>query len=120
MKKLQQPNQSNVHNLYYVRCEDSRHFRNKQEGKIKAKICDLESNSKIKNIADLYRGINDFRKGYHPRTNMVKDEKGDLITDSHSTLVRWRNHSYQPLNLHGVNDDIKIYCRATSAKAECL
>jgi len=29
MKELQQPNQSNVHNLNNVRCEDSRHFRNK-------------------------------------------------------------------------------------------
>ena len=29
--------------------------------------------SKIKNIRDLYRGINNFNKGYHPRTNIVKD-----------------------------------------------
>jgi hypothetical protein len=25
---------------------------------------------------DLYRGIRDFKKGYQPRTNVVKDEKG--------------------------------------------
>jgi len=72
---------------------------------MKAKIGDLEGNSTIKNIGDLYRGINDFRKGYQPRTNIVKDEKGDLITDSHSILARWRNHSYQLLIVHGVNDD---------------
>jgi hypothetical protein len=29
----------------------------------KAKIEDLETNSKIKNIKDLYRGISDFKKG---------------------------------------------------------
>jgi hypothetical protein len=26
---------------------------------------------------DLYRGINDFKKGYQPKTIIVKDEKGD-------------------------------------------
>jgi hypothetical protein len=35
---------------------------------------------------------------------MVKDEKGDLVTDSHSVLARWRNHSFQLFNVHGVND----------------
>jgi hypothetical protein len=45
----------------------------------------------------LYSGISDFKKGYHPRTNIVKDEKGDLFADSHSTLARWRNHFSQPL-----------------------
>jgi hypothetical protein len=44
----------------------------------------------------LYRGISDFKKGYRTGTNIVKDEKGDekgdWITDSHSILIRWRNH----------------------------
>jgi hypothetical protein len=52
----------------------------------------------------LYRGINDFKKGYQPRTNVVKDEKGDLDADSHSILGRWRNHFFQLLNVHGVKD----------------
>jgi hypothetical protein len=52
----------------------------------------------------LYRGINDFKKGYQPRTNIVKDEKGDLVADSYSILVRWRNYFSQLLNVHGDND----------------
>jgi hypothetical protein len=37
------------------------------EGYLKHKIVELEINSKIKkNIRDLYRGINDFKKGYLP------------------------------------------------------
>jgi hypothetical protein len=38
------------------------------------------------------------------RTNVVKDEKGDLVADSHSILARWRNHFSQLLNIHWVND----------------
>ena len=53
---------------------------------------------------DLYRGINDFKKGYQPRTNIVRDEKGDLFTDYHSILTRWRNHFCQLFNVHGVSD----------------
>jgi hypothetical protein len=43
---------------------------------LKAKINELKTNSKNKNM---YRGISDFKKGYQPRPNVVKDEKGDLV-----------------------------------------
>jgi hypothetical protein len=49
----------------------------------------------------LYRGISDFKKGYRPRTNIAKDDKGDLVTDCHSILTRWRNYFSQLLKVHG-------------------
>ena len=52
----------------------------------------------------MYRGINDFKKGYQPRTNMVKDEKSDVVTGPHSILAKWRNHFSHILNVHGVDD----------------
>ena len=54
---------------------------------LKVKINELETNSKNKNIRDLYRGINDFKKGYQARTNVVNDEKGDLVADSYSIVA---------------------------------
>ena len=41
---------------------------------------------------------------YQPRTNVVKDDKGDLFADSYSILAMWRNYFSQILNVHGVND----------------
>jgi len=76
MQWIQDLSRSNVNNLNSVRCDASRHFRNKQKAYLKAKIEELETNSKISNIRDLYRGINDFKKGYQPRTFILKDEKG--------------------------------------------
>ena len=35
---------------------------------------------KIRSIRDLYSGVCDFKKGYQPRTNIVKVEKGHLVT----------------------------------------
>jgi len=92
MQWLEDPNPSNVDNLITVRCEATRHFRNKDKEFFQTKIDELETNSNVKNIRDLYRGINDFKKGYEPRTKIVKDEKVDLVTDYHSILTRWRNH----------------------------
>jgi hypothetical protein len=63
----------------------------------------LETNSNLKNITDLYRDISDFKKVYQPRTNVVKDERDDLVTDSHSILARWRNHFCQVLNVNMEN-----------------
>jgi TATA-binding protein-associated factor Taf7 len=59
----------NEDNMSNVRCEVSRHFRKKKREYLKDKINELESNIKNK-IRDLYRGINKFKKGYQPRTNL--------------------------------------------------
>jgi len=50
----------------------------------------------------LYRCISDFKNGYQRRTNIVKNEKGDLVSDCHSILARWRNHFSQLFNVSGV------------------
>jgi hypothetical protein len=60
---LQEPSEANEDNLSDVRWEASRHFRNKKREYLKDKINELESNSKNKNIRDLFRGINEFKKG---------------------------------------------------------
>jgi hypothetical protein len=104
MQWVQDLNQSNADNLNNVRREGSMHFRNKKKEYLKAKTCELETNSKIKNIRDLYRDINNFKKGYQPRRNIVKGEKGDLITDSRDILARCRNHYSKLFNVHGVSD----------------
>ena len=66
-------------------------------------LLELETKSKIRNIRELYRGISDFKNGYRPRTDIVKDEKGDLVADSDSIFARWRNYFSQLLNVHGDN-----------------
>ena len=70
---------------------------------LKAKIDELETNSKPKNVRDLCRGISDFSLVYQPRSNIVKDEKDDLVTNSLSILARWRNHFSQLFSTRGFN-----------------
>jgi hypothetical protein len=68
---------------------------------LKDKITEIELNSKNKNIRDLYRSITEFRKGYQPKTNLVKDERGDLLADPQKILTRWKNCFCQLLNVQG-------------------
>jgi hypothetical protein len=63
---LQDPKQSNADNLNSASREARRHIRNKNNEYLKAKINDLESNSKTKNIKVLYRGINGFKRVTNP------------------------------------------------------
>jgi hypothetical protein len=62
---LQDPSEINWDNLNNVTCEAIRYFRNKMREYLKDKINELASNSKYKNIGDLYRGI----RGYQLRNN---------------------------------------------------
>jgi hypothetical protein len=55
------------------------------------------------NLRDLCRVISKFKKGYQPRNNLVKDQKIDLLADSHRISNRWKYHFCQLLNVHGVN-----------------
>jgi hypothetical protein len=98
---LQDPSEINGNNLKNIRREASRHFRNKKMEYLKDKINEVASNNKNKNIRDLYRGINEFKKGYQPRSNLVKDENGDLLADSHNILNRWKNYFSQLPNARG-------------------
>ena len=103
MQWIQDPSRSNVDNLNNVGCDAST-FQEQKKAYLKAKIEKLGTNSKINNIRYLYRGINDFKKGYQPKTIIVKDEKGDLVPDSHSIMTRWRNYFSQLFNVHGAKD----------------
>jgi len=71
---------------------------------LRDKIEELETNSKIQNIMEFYGGINDFKKGYQPRCNIIKDENGDWLADSHSNVARWRKYFSQLFNVHGIKE----------------
>jgi hypothetical protein len=51
----------------------------------------------------LYRDINEFKKGYQPRINIVKDENGNLLANPPNVLNRWKNFFNQVLNVDGVH-----------------
>jgi hypothetical protein len=80
---LQYQSKINGDNWNNVRREISRHFRNKKRKYMKDKVDELATNSKNKNIRDLCKGINTFKRDSLPRSYFLKNENGDLLADSH-------------------------------------
>jgi hypothetical protein len=97
--------------LNNTRHEASRHFSNKKREYLKDQSSEVAMNSKNKSITDLYKGINKFKTGYQLRSNLVKNENGDLLVDSHNILNRQKNYFSQLLNIRRVSDvkQIEIY-----------
>jgi hypothetical protein len=55
-------------------------------------------------ILQICRDINEFKKWYQPRINIIKYENGNLLADPHSVLNRWNNFFNQVLYVHGVHN----------------
>jgi len=62
MQWLQDPKQNTIDSLNNVRHENNRHIRNKKKEYLQVAIDEIKTHSKIKNISELCRGIEDFKK----------------------------------------------------------
>jgi hypothetical protein len=108
---LQDPSEINGDNMNNARHEAGIYFRNKKREYMKDKINEIATNSKNKNISDLYRRIHEFMRGYQPRNKLVKAEYVDLLEDYHNILNRWKNYFSQLLNMQSISDvkQIEVY-----------
>jgi hypothetical protein len=55
--------ESNILDILNVRCEASRHFKNKKRDYLKDILNELVTHNKNKNVRDLCRGESEFQKG---------------------------------------------------------
>jgi hypothetical protein len=85
---LQNPNQINRDNLQNLRRETGRIFRNKKREYLKGKVNELETNNKNKNIRDLYRGINEFKKRYVCMYVRTYNYQPEGWLDPHTVLAK--------------------------------
>jgi hypothetical protein len=101
---LQDSIQVNGDNVSKVRREASTHFGNKKRECLKNKINELETHSEIKNFRLFLGAYMKFKNGWQPRSNLLKDVKGDLLADSHNIPNMQKNYFPQLLNVNGVSD----------------
>jgi hypothetical protein len=101
---LQNPSQINRDNRKNLRHETSRTFRNKKTEYLKVKINELEINNKNKNIRNLYRGINEFKRGYQPRIIVIKYKYGNLQADPQCVQKHNSFNTNTPLSESYKND----------------
>ena len=66
----------------------------REKGKcLTRKINEPETNSKNRNIRDLWSSSDEFKAGYQPRDNFIEDETGDQLVECHSTMNGQKYHS---------------------------
>jgi hypothetical protein len=47
--------------------------------------------------------INEFKRCYQPRSNLMKEKNGDLLAYSHIILTRWKKYFSLLLNVHSAS-----------------
>jgi hypothetical protein len=52
----------------------------------------LQQTVRTRTLGTCNTGINEFKRGYQPRSNLVQDENGDMAADSHNILKRWKKY----------------------------
>jgi hypothetical protein len=87
---LQNPSKTDGDSLNKINCETSRTVRNREREYLKEKKCMSLKRTARSKMSEAYFeiSINEFKKGYHPKSNKAKDENGYLLSDSHSILGR--------------------------------
>jgi hypothetical protein len=65
---------------------------------------ELAAYGKNKDISDIYRWLNEFKRYDHSRSDLVKYESGKVFADSHNIWNRWKKNFCQLLNIHRFND----------------
>jgi hypothetical protein len=76
-----------------IRREARGHFMIKKREYLKNKINRFWINITKKSIRGLYRGVNELKRGYQHRRNLVKDGNVELLADSHIFLNKWKKMS---------------------------
>jgi hypothetical protein len=67
---LQDSSEINGDNLNNIRCETSRHFRNKKREYLKDKTDELATDIRTRTLRDLYKEIIEFKRDHQPRSNL--------------------------------------------------
>ena len=106
---LQDPNNQTAEDFSIVRRDTSRMLRKKKSDYMKANVNKLEENSKSKNIRELYKGINEFKKGYHPRPYVIKKHDGTIVADTASILSRWEQFNLLNVNQSTSHEGSEVY-----------
>lgn len=66
-------------------------FKNKKCQFLKRKIEEIDENCHRNNVRGMYMGINNFRKRFQARTEVIKDDNENFITDPTRVINTWKN-----------------------------
>ena len=72
--------------------------RHKKRRILNDKLIELDDNFKSKNIRNAFKIAKSIKTGYVAKTNLVKDETGQILSNSDKIKTRWQEYFQQLLN----------------------
>ena len=82
---LQNPNDQTAEDFTNIRHDTCRTLKRKKRNYMKVKVNTHEENSKTVN-GEIYKGINEFKKGYQPHAYIIKKHDGTIVADTSNIL----------------------------------
>jgi hypothetical protein len=58
----------------------------------------------LREVLQLHRGIIEFRRGCQPISNLMNDENGDLLADSHNIFKQAEKLLLPVVDVHSISD----------------
>ena len=79
---LKNPSDQTAEDLTNIRCENLRPFKKNKLDYMEAKVDKLEETVRTKNIWEMYKSTNEFKKEYQPRTYVINTDDGIIVVYS--------------------------------------
>ena len=104
---LTRPTRAKYEEFQQKRREANYICRRKKRTAWNEQLEDMEKNFKENNDRQAYKEVKFIKKGYAPRTSMIKDKKGEIVSTHAEVLERWKEHFQQLLNNEGEDEEIE-------------
>ncbi|KAJ4429507.1 hypothetical protein ANN_21676 [Periplaneta americana] len=74
------------------RKEANHMFRNKKRALLHEKLSNISIEYNNQNARNFYKEVNYFKKGFKPQTKLIKNSKGEIISNEAQALERWKEY----------------------------
>ena len=92
---------------HHKRKEAHKIIRNKKKLQIKYVIELIEEYQKYNNTRKMYQTINQFKKGYQNKFNMIRNKNGELVMNTKARAEIWKEYFDKLLNTEEPKELIK-------------
>jgi len=97
-----------VQEYHHKRKEAHKIIRNKKKLYINNVTELIEDDQKNNNTRNMYQTINQFKKGYQQKFNMIRNKKGELAINTKERAEIWKEYFDKLLNTEETMELIKI------------
>jgi len=80
-----------------LRREEKRTYRRKKREYMRKELEELQELSKTSEAKKFYQKLNKSKQEFKPRTIMCRDKRGNILTEGHEILKRWKEYFEEKL-----------------------